>query len=69
MRGHGVLETEILAQELGPFDATFHVPAFLEGGRTNHNGIHFLNGIPVHKTIFAKIIKMIDTMDNLNEEE
>ncbi len=53
LRGHGVLEPAILAEELGPFHATFHIPAFLEGGRTTENGIHYLNGIPVHKTDFA----------------
>ena len=53
LRGHGILEPEIIHQELGPFDATFHVPAFLEGGRTTRNGIHFLNNCPVHLTDFA----------------
>ena len=54
LRGHGVLEPEILAEELGPFHATFHIPAFLEGGRTTENRIHYLNGIPVHKTDFGR---------------
>jgi len=54
LRGHGVLEPAILAEELGPFHATFHIPAFLEGGRTTENGIHNLNGIPVHKTDFGR---------------
>ena len=54
LRGHGVLEPAILAEELGPFHATFHIPAFLEGGRTTENGIHFLNGTPVHLTDFAR---------------
>ncbi len=53
LRGHGVLEPAILAEELGPFHATFHIPAFLEGGRTTENGIHYLNGIPVHTTDFG----------------
>tara|TARA_B100000214_G_scaffold29071_1_gene18882 strand:- start:351 stop:1709 length:1359 start_codon:yes stop_codon:yes gene_type:complete len=53
LRGHGVLEPAILAEELGPFHATFHIPAFLEGGRTTENGIHLLNGKPVHTTDFA----------------
>ncbi len=53
LRGHGVLEPAILAEELGPFHATFHIPAFLEGGRTTENGIHYLNGIPVHSTDFG----------------
>jgi len=54
LRGHGVLEPEILAEELGPFHATFHIPAFLEGGRTTENRIHYLNGIPVHQTDFGR---------------
>jgi len=54
LRGHGVLEPAILAEELGPFHATFHIPAFLEGGRTTENGIHYLNGIQVHKTDFGR---------------
>jgi len=54
LRGHGVLEPATLAEELGPFQATFHIPAFLEGGRTTEEGIHYLNGIPVHKTDFGR---------------
>ena len=53
LRGHGVLEPQVINEELGPFDATLHVPAFLEGGRTTVNGVHLLNGIPVHTTSFA----------------
>ena len=53
LRGHGVLEPAVLAQCFGPFDATFHVPAFLEGGRTTVNGVHLLRGVPVHTTAFA----------------
>jgi uncharacterized protein YgbK (DUF1537 family) len=54
LRGHGVLEPATLQEAFGPFDATFHIPAFLEGGRTTRNGIHLLNGEPVHTTAFAK---------------
>ena len=53
LRGHGVLEPEILSQQLGPFDATFHVPAFIEGGRTTVDGMHLLNDSPVHLSHFA----------------
>jgi len=53
LRGHGVLEPSTLAEELGPFHATFHIPAFFEGGRTTEDGIHYLNGIPVHMTDFG----------------
>ena len=54
LRGHGVLEPAVLEQAFGPFDATFHVPAFLEGGRTTVNGVHLLHGEPVHTTAFAR---------------
>ncbi len=54
LRGHSLLEPKVINEELGPFDATFHVPAFFEGGRTTVNSIHLLNGVPVHQTIFAK---------------
>ena len=54
LRGHGVLEPTTLAEELGPFHATFHIPAFFEGGRTTEDGIHYLNGVPVHNTDFAR---------------
>ncbi len=54
LRGHGFLEPFVISKELGPFSATFHIPAFLEGGRTTVEGIHYLNGIPVHKTSFAQ---------------
>jgi uncharacterized protein YgbK (DUF1537 family) len=58
LRGHYPIETDIIAEELGPFDAHFLVPAFFEGGRTTRESIHYLmvNGvqIPVHETEFAK---------------
>ena len=53
LRGHGFLEPYVLADCFGPFDATFHCPAFLEGGRTTVDGIHFVHGVPVHTTAFA----------------
>jgi len=39
---------------LGPFDATFHIPAFIEGKRLTIDGVHFVDNIPVSQTIFAK---------------
>ena len=58
LRGHYPLETDAIAQELGPFDAHFLVPAFLEGGRITIDGTHYIqaNGhrTPVHKTEFAR---------------
>jgi uncharacterized protein YgbK (DUF1537 family) len=58
LRGHYPVETDVIAEELGPFDAHFLVPAFFEGGRITRNSIHYLlvNGryTPVHETEFAK---------------
>ena len=54
LRGHGVLEPATISKELGPFHATFHIPAFFEGGRTTEDGIHYLNGIPVHMTDYGR---------------
>ena len=53
LRGHFPLEVERVAAELGPFDATLLVPAFLPGGRTTVDGVHLLHGEPVHTTPFA----------------
>ena len=54
LRGHFPLEVEVIAQELGPFDATLLAPAFLPGGRTTVDGVHLLHGQPVHTTPFAR---------------
>ncbi|MFM7314335.1 MAG: four-carbon acid sugar kinase family protein [Cyanobium sp.] len=54
LRGHYPLEVEVLAAELGPFDATLLAPAFLEGGRTTCGAVHRLHGQPVHRTPFAR---------------
>ena len=54
LRGHFPLEVDAIAAELGPFDATLLVPAFLEGGRTTVDGVHQLHGRPVHESEFAR---------------
>ncbi|MFM7447058.1 MAG: four-carbon acid sugar kinase family protein [Leptolyngbyaceae cyanobacterium] len=58
LRGHYPLETDIIAEELGPFDAHFLTPAFFEGGRVTRDSVHYLkvNGVdtPVHETEFAR---------------
>ncbi|MBW4697997.1 MAG: four-carbon acid sugar kinase family protein [Aphanocapsa lilacina HA4352-LM1] len=54
LRGHYPLETDVIAQEMGPIDAHFLVPAFLEGGRLTRDSVHYLNGVPVHETEFAR---------------
>lgn len=58
LRGHYPIETDVIAQEVGPFDAHFLVPAFFEGGRITEKSIHYLiiDGVPtpVHETEFAR---------------
>ena len=54
LRGHNFLEPSTINSCLGPFDATFHIPAFIEGKRLTINGSHFVNKIPVDQTIFSK---------------
>lgn len=58
LRGHYPIETDVIAEELGPFDAHFLTPAFFEGGRITRDSIHYLkvNGVdtPVHETEFAR---------------
>lgn len=58
LRGHYPIETDVIAAELGGFDAHFLMPAFFEGGRITRDSIHYLlvDGVetPVHKTEFAK---------------
>jgi len=58
LRGHYPVETDVIAEQLGPFDAHFMVPAFFEGGRFTKDSIHFLmvdgKAVPVHETEFAK---------------
>ncbi len=54
LRGHNFLEPSALNSCLGPFDATFHIPAFIEGKRLTINGAHFVDKTPIDKTIFAR---------------
>jgi len=58
LRGHYPLETDTIAEELGPFDAHFLVPAFFDGGRITVESIHYLivqgQPIPAHETEFAR---------------
>ncbi|MGB5833856.1 MAG: four-carbon acid sugar kinase family protein [Thiohalocapsa sp.] len=62
LRGHYPVETDVIAEELGPFDAHFLVPAFFEGGRITRNGTHYLivdgpsgpTPVPVNETEFAQ---------------
>ncbi|MEM8721836.1 MAG: four-carbon acid sugar kinase family protein [Cyanobacteria bacterium P01_G01_bin.39] len=58
LRGHYPIETDVIAQELGGFDAHFLTPAFFEGGRITEDSIHYLliDGVktPVAETEFAR---------------
>ncbi|ELS01219.1 hypothetical protein Xen7305DRAFT_00009210 [Xenococcus sp. PCC 7305] len=58
LRGHYPLETDVIAQELGDFDAHFLTPAFFEGGRVTLNSTHYVlvdgKKIPVSETEFAR---------------
>ena len=54
LRGHNFLEPNAINSCLGPFDATFHIPAFIEGKRLTINGSHFVDQIPIDQTIFAR---------------
>lgn len=58
LRGHYPLETDVIAQELGGFDAHFLTPAFFEGGRVTIDHTHYLliDGVktPVDETEFAR---------------
>jgi len=58
LRGHYPIETDVIAEELGPFDAHFLIPAFIEGGRVTREGVHYLivdgTPVPVNETEFAR---------------
>lgn len=58
LRGHYPVETDVMAEQLGPFDAHFLVPAFFEGGRYTVDSVHYLKvdgkAVPVHETEFAR---------------
>ena len=56
LRGHNFMEPNEINLILGPFDATFHIPAFIEGKRITINGRHFINDKPAHMTIYAEDI-------------
>ena len=58
LRGHYPVETDVISQELGGFDAHFLTPAFFEGGRVTTDSTHYLliDGVktPVAETEFAQ---------------
>ncbi len=42
LRGHFPLETDVIEEVFGRFDAMFLVPAFFEGGRITRDGVHYI---------------------------
>ncbi len=59
LRGHYPIETDVIAQHLGPFDAHFLTPQFFEAGRVTVGSTHYIEEsggkrIPTHDTEFAK---------------
>lgn len=58
LRGHYPVETDVIAEELGGFDAHFLTPAFFEGGRITADLTHYLlvkgERISVAETEFAR---------------
>jgi len=58
LRGHYPVETDVMNDVLGPFDATLLTPAFFEGGRITCDSTHYLivegKPVPTHETEFAR---------------
>jgi len=58
LRGHYPVETDVMNEVLGPFDATLLTPGFFEGGRITRDGTHYLivdgTPVPTHETEFAR---------------
>ena len=49
LRGHFPLETDVLTEALGPFDATLIIPYFEAGGRYTINDVHYVADTPFAK--------------------
>ena len=58
LRGHYPIETDVIAEHLGPFDAHFLTPEFFEAGRVTLDSTHYIKSgdtlTPTHETEFAK---------------
>jgi uncharacterized protein YgbK (DUF1537 family) len=58
LRGHFPLETDVISEELGPFDATLIIPYFEAGGRYTIDDVHYVAEgdqlTPASETPFAK---------------
>lgn len=71
LRGHYPLETEVLAEELGPFDATILIPYFEAGGRYTVGDVHYVAEgdvlVPAAETPFAQDAAFGYRSSNLRE--
>jgi len=71
LRGHFPLETDVLAEELGPFDATILIPYFEAGGRYTINDVHYVAEgdrlVPAAETPFARDAAFGYRSSNLRE--
>jgi uncharacterized protein YgbK (DUF1537 family) len=71
LRGHFPLETDVLTEELGPFDATVLIPYFEAGGRYTINDVHYVAEgdrlVPAAETPFAKDAAFGYRSSNLRE--
>ena len=58
LRGHYPVETDAIANHLGPFDAHFLTPQFFEAGRVTAGSTHYIDAdgkrTPTHDTEFAQ---------------
>jgi uncharacterized protein YgbK (DUF1537 family) len=71
LRGHFPVETDALAEVLGPFDATLIVPYFEAGGRYTIDDVHYVAEgdtlVPASETPFARDATFGYTHSNLRE--
>jgi uncharacterized protein YgbK (DUF1537 family) len=71
LRGHYPLETDVLTEELGPFDATILVPYLEAGGRYTINDVHYVAEgdrlVPAAETPFARDAVFGYRQSNLRE--
>lgn len=71
LRGHFPVETNALAEAIGPFDATFIVPSFFDGGRVTINDVHYVaqgdQFVPAGETEFARDATFGYCASNLRE--
>ncbi len=71
LRGHYPLETDVLSEKLGPFDATLIIPYFEAGGRHTIHDVHYVAEAdkltPAAETPFAKDAVFGYTQSNLRD--